>query len=151
MEENHPTEHTQLDEAVEESFPASDPAVLSFANDGAVDVLSAANAAEGRPSKPVVRQSPTHGEFVLDHGAVVVAGITSCTNTSNPSVMIGAGLLAKQGCREGPVQRKPWVKTDAGTGLEGCHRLLREVGPERRTSTSSAYNLGRLRLHDLHR
>ncbi len=116
VEENHPTEHTQLDEAVEESFPASDPAVLSFADDGAVDVLSAANGAEGRPSKPVVVKSDA-GEFVLDHGAVVVAGITSCTNTSNPSVMLGAALLARNAVEKG-LSTKPWVKTNMAPGSQ---------------------------------
>jgi len=116
VEENHPTEHTQLDEAVEESFPASDPAVLSFADDGAVDVLSAANGAEGRPSKPVVVKSDA-GEFVLDHGAVVVAGITSCTNTSNPSVMLGAALLARNAVEKG-LATKPWVKTNMAPGSQ---------------------------------
>ncbi|QSE84471.1 aconitate hydratase AcnA [Rhodococcus koreensis] len=116
VEENYPTEHTQLDEAVEESFPASDPAVLSFADDGAVDVHSAANGAEGRPSKPVVVKSDA-GEFVLDHGAVVVAGITSCTNTSNPSVMLGAALLARNAVEKG-LATKPWVKTNMAPGSQ---------------------------------
>ncbi|SEB84012.1 aconitate hydratase AcnA [Rhodococcus koreensis] len=116
VEENYPTEHTQLDEAVEESFPASDPAVLSFADDGAVDVVSAANGAEGRPSKPVVVKSDA-GEFVLDHGAVVVAGITSCTNTSNPSVMLGAALLARNAVEKG-LATKPWVKTNMAPGSQ---------------------------------
>ncbi|MBC2644107.1 MULTISPECIES: aconitate hydratase AcnA [unclassified Rhodococcus (in: high G+C Gram-positive bacteria)] len=116
VEENYPTEHTKLDEAVEESFPASDPAVLSFADDGAVDVLSAANGAEGRPSKPVVVKSDA-GEFVLDHGAVVVAGITSCTNTSNPSVMLGAALLARNAVEKG-LATKPWVKTNMAPGSQ---------------------------------
>ncbi|PBC52210.1 aconitate hydratase AcnA [Rhodococcus sp. ACS1] len=116
VEENYPTEHTQLDEAVEESFPASDPAVLSFADDGAVDVLSAANGAVGRPSKPVVVKSDA-GEFVLDHGAVVVAGITSCTNTSNPSVMLGAALLARNAVEKG-LATKPWVKTNMAPGSQ---------------------------------
>ncbi|MGH9176627.1 MAG: aconitase family protein, partial [Vicinamibacterales bacterium] len=49
-------------------------------------------------------------ETVLEHGSVVIAAITSCTNTSNPSVMIGAGLLAKKAVEKG-LQRKPWVKT----------------------------------------
>ncbi|TQC49288.1 aconitate hydratase AcnA [Rhodococcus sp. WS4] len=116
VEEHFPTEHTQLDEAVEESFPASDPAVLSFADDGAVDVLSAANGADGRPSKPVVVKSDA-GEFVLDHGAVVVAGITSCTNTSNPSVMLGAALLARNAVEKG-LATKPWVKTNMAPGSQ---------------------------------
>ncbi|MGG7099757.1 aconitate hydratase AcnA [Rhodococcus sp. 24CO] len=116
VEDNQPTEHTQLDEAVEESFPASDPAVLSFADDGAVNVLSAANGAQGRPSKPVVVKSDA-GEFVLDHGAVVVAGITSCTNTSNPSVMLGAALLARNAVEKG-LATKPWVKTNMAPGSQ---------------------------------
>ena len=117
VEENHPTEHTQLDEAVEESFPASDPATLSFADDGAVDVQSAANGSEGRPSKPVKVVSDELGEFVLDHGAVVVAGITSCTNTSNPSVMLGAALLARNAVEKG-LSTKPWVKTNMAPGSQ---------------------------------
>ncbi len=88
---------TKLDEAVEESFPASDPASLSFADDGddrrACPRRPTAPRA-GRASRSTVR-SDEHGEFVLDHGAVVIAAITSCTNTSNPSVMLGAALLAR--------------------------------------------------------
>ena len=85
-------------------------------DDGAVDVLSAANGAEGRPSKPVVVKSDA-GEFVLDHGAVVVAGITSCTNTSNPSVMLGAALLARNAVEKG-LSTKPWVKTNMAPGSQ---------------------------------
>jgi aconitate hydratase len=54
-------------------------------------------------------------KFELDHGAVVIAAITSCTNTSNPSVMIGAALLAKKAVEKG-LQRKPWVKTSLAPG-----------------------------------
>ena len=118
VEENHPAPETKLDEAVEESFPASDPVSLSFADDGAVDVRpSAANGAEGRPTKPVTVRSEDRGEFVLDHGAVVVAGITSCTNTSNPSVMLGAALLAKKAVEKG-LSTKPWVKTNMAPGSQ---------------------------------
>jgi aconitate hydratase len=126
VEEHLPTEHTQLDEAVEESFPASDPAALSFADDGAVDVLSAANGAEGRPSKPVVVKSDA-GEFVLDHGAVVVAGITSCTNTSNPSVMLGAALLARNAVEKG-LTTKPWVKTNMAPGSQVVTDYYEQAG-----------------------
>ncbi|MEU9808340.1 aconitate hydratase [Mycobacterium sp. NPDC050853] len=110
------TPHTQLDEAIEESFPASDVAVLSFAEDDAV-IPSAANGGEGRPSKPVKVTSAERGNFVLDHGAVVVAGITSCTNTSNPSVMLGAALLAKKAVEKG-LTTKPWVKTNMAPGSQ---------------------------------
>ncbi|WP_459546379.1 aconitate hydratase [Nocardia sp. X0981] len=118
VEEQHPAPHSQLDEAVEETFPASDPAPnLSFADDGAVDVQSAADNAYGRPSKPIRVVSEERGEFVLDHGAVAVAGITSCTNTSNPSVMIGAALLARNAVEKG-LSSKPWVKTNMAPGSQ---------------------------------
>ncbi|MBI3215228.1 MAG: aconitate hydratase AcnA [Mycobacterium sp.] len=118
VEENLPTPETKLDEAVEESFPASDSVSLSFADDGATDARpSAANGAEGRPSKPVTVKSEERGEFVLDHGAVVVAGITSCTNTSNPTVMLGAALLAKKAVEKG-LTSKPWVKTNMAPGSQ---------------------------------
>jgi aconitate hydratase len=118
VEENHPTPHTKLDEADEESFPASDPAALSFADNGAHDMRpSAANGSHGRPSKPITVRSAERGEFVLDHGAVVVAGITSCTNTSNPSVMLGAALLAKKAVEKG-LTSQPWVKTNMAPGSQ---------------------------------
>lgn len=108
--------HSKLDEALEESFPASDPAELSFADDDAI-IPNAANGNTGRPSKPVKVSDPERGDFVLDHGAVVVAGITSCTNTSNPSVMIGAALLARNAVEKG-LASKPWVKTNMAPGSQ---------------------------------
>lgn len=54
-------------------------------------------------------------EVVLDHGHVAIAVITSCTNTSNPSVMLAAGLLAKKAVEKG-LARKPWVKTSLAPG-----------------------------------
>ena len=116
VEENKPAPETKLDEAVEESFPASDSAALSFADDGAT-LPSAANGAAGRPSKPVRVSSAERGEFVLDHGAVVIASITSCTNTSNPSVMLGAALLARNAVEKG-LTAKPWVKTSMAPGSQ---------------------------------
>jgi len=116
VEENIPVEHSKLDEAVEESFPASDPAVLSFADDDAV-VPSAAVGSNGRPSIPVEVRSEERGEFILDHGAVVIAAITSCTNTSNPEVMMGAALLAKNAVEKG-LASKPWVKTTMAPGSQ---------------------------------
>lgn len=121
------TPHSNLDEAIEESFPASDPAVLSFADDDAVIVHSAANGAEGRPTKPVRVRSEERGEFVLDHGAVVVAGITSCTNTSNPSVMIGAALLARNAVEKG-LSSKPWVKTNMAPGSQVVNDYYEKAG-----------------------
>ncbi|WP_372510270.1 aconitate hydratase AcnA [Mycolicibacterium pyrenivorans] len=109
--------HSNVDEAVEETFPGSDPVSLSFAEEDSVEVASAANGAEGRPTKPVTVKSDERGEFVIDHGAVVIAAITSCTNTSNPEVMIGAALLAKNAVDRG-LTSKPWVKTTMAPGSQ---------------------------------
>ncbi|MCV7054558.1 aconitate hydratase [Mycolicibacterium gilvum] len=117
VENNHPAPETKLDDTIDDTFPASDPATLQFADDGAVNMHSAANGADGRPTKPVTVKSDEHGEFVLDHGAVVIAAITSCTNTSNPEVMIGAALLAKNAVDKG-LARKPWVKTTMAPGSQ---------------------------------
>ncbi|WKD61223.1 Aconitate hydratase [Corynebacterium ciconiae DSM 44920] len=78
---------------------------------------SAAEGAEGRQSNPVVVQSPNGGEFTLDHGMVAIASITSCTNTSNPSVMLGAGLIARKAAEKG-LKAKPWVKTICAPGSQ---------------------------------
>jgi aconitate hydratase len=99
------------DEAEDESFPASD--VPSFSETATVP--SAANGANGRTSNPMPVTFADGGEAVLDHGAVVIAAITSCTNTSNPSVMVGAALLAKKAVEKG-LTRKPWVKTSLAPG-----------------------------------
>ncbi|MBM3770114.1 MAG: aconitate hydratase AcnA [Acidimicrobiia bacterium] len=63
----------------------------------------------------------------LEHGSVVIAAITSCTNTSNPSVMIGAGLVAKKGVEKG-LLRKPWVKTSLAPGSKVVTNYLRQAG-----------------------
>ena len=78
---------------------------------------SAAEGAEGRPSSPIVVKSPEGGEYTLDHGMVAIASITSCTNTSNPSVMVGAGLLARKAAEKG-LHAKPWVKTICAPGSQ---------------------------------
>jgi aconitate hydratase len=65
--------------------------------------------------------------FTLRHGAVVIAAITSCTNTSNPSVMLAAGLLARNAVRKG-LQRKPWVKTSLAPGSKVVTDYLRQAG-----------------------
>lgn len=72
---------------------------------------------EGRPSHPTVVTSPAGGEYTLDHGMVAIASITSCTNTSNPSVMIGAGLIARKANELG-LTSKPWVKTICAPGSQ---------------------------------
>ncbi|MFC7279500.1 aconitate hydratase AcnA [Paractinoplanes rhizophilus] len=104
------------DEASEESFPASDAPANAVQDDtDKPHVFSAAKGSNGRPSKPTRVVDEDGTEFELDHGAVVIAAITSCTNTSNPQVMIGAALLAKNAVDRG-LTRKPWVKTTLAPG-----------------------------------
>jgi aconitate hydratase len=81
----------------------------------AVADAGSAAAAERAPAAVAVSDAVPPGFEELDHGAVVVAAITSCTNTSNPSVMIGAGLLARNAVQRG-LKVKPWVKTSLAPG-----------------------------------
>jgi len=106
------------DEASSESFPASDPPAINCIDDPADhprELESAAVGSGGRASNPVRVTDEDGTQFELDHGAVVIAAITSCTNTSNPQVMIGAALLARNAVDKG-LNRKPWVKTTLAPG-----------------------------------
>ncbi|MGI5471402.1 aconitate hydratase AcnA [Streptomyces sp. CA-132043] len=87
------------EEAGKESFPASD----------------APAAHNGVPSKPTQVVAADGSTYEIDHGAVTVAAITSCTNTSNPYVMVAAALVAKKAVEKG-LTRKPWVKTTLAPG-----------------------------------
>jgi aconitate hydratase len=109
---------TGLDEAGDESFPASDPIAYAVPHEGDKPARSAgrpAVAAPDWPSHPVPTTFADGRTGSLDNGDVVIAAITSCTNTSNPSVMIGAGLLAKKAVEAGLTSR-PWVKTSLAPG-----------------------------------
>jgi aconitate hydratase len=118
-------EETGYDEAVAESFPASDSPSHADGN-GAPGKPSAAPKDGGRPSNPVTVTIDGQ-DAELDHGAVVIAAITSCTNTSNPSVMIGAALLAKNAVEKG-LQRKPWVKTSLAPGSKVVSDYYEKAG-----------------------
>lgn len=105
-----------LDEALSESFPASDSVAIDHDREGDVPAAPCGcDQIHPSPSHavPVTLDDGTRAE--VGHGHVVIAAITSCTNTSNPSVMIGAGLLAKKAVERG-LSRKPWVKTTLAPG-----------------------------------
>ncbi|HEV3362580.1 MAG TPA: aconitate hydratase [Acidimicrobiia bacterium] len=107
------------DEAVAETFPASDPP--SDASNGghgkpeAEEPVRVAVRSIDRPHKQVPVTTADGQSFELDHGHVAIAAITSCTNTSNPQVMVAAGLLAKKAVERG-LATKPWVKTSLAPG-----------------------------------
>jgi aconitate hydratase len=112
------------DKEVADSFPASDPPTFDGAEEEA-------------PATPIaVKEAPEPKGDGLHHGSVVIAAITSCTNTSNPSVMIAAGLVAKKAVEHG-LTRKPWVKSSLAPGSKvvteyyqrsGLDRYLDELG-----------------------
>ena len=85
------------------------------------------HAHEGDPSEVITIDDGEGREIKLKHGSVVIAAITSCTNTSNPSVMLGAGLLAKKAVERG-LQRKPWVKTSLAPGSRVVTEYLAGAG-----------------------
>ncbi|WP_255955034.1 aconitate hydratase AcnA [Streptomyces odontomachi] len=99
------------EEAGKESFPASDaPATTN-----------------GVPTRPTPVTAPDGTTYELDHGAVTVAAITSCTNTSNPYVMVAAALVAKKAVERG-LTRKPWVKTTLAPGSKVVTDYFEKAG-----------------------
>ena len=106
------------DASTDLTFPASDPP--SSKAEGVSPKPMPAHRGEGAPA------GRTHADG-LDHGAVVIAAITSCTNTSNPSVMLGAGLLARKAVEAG-LTRRPWVKTSLAPGSKVVTEYLERAG-----------------------
>ncbi len=89
--------------------------------------LELINAPASTPSRTVDNVQFKEESFSLEDGAVVIAAITSCTNTSNPSVMLGAGLLAKKAVEKG-LKTKPWVKTSLAPGSQVVPEYLNQAG-----------------------
>ncbi|MBU4466124.1 MAG: aconitate hydratase AcnA, partial [Actinobacteria bacterium] len=108
-------EHDLVDLEGSESFPASDPPGNSPEDENNHHEHHHHSHAPKTASKPSPVTLADGEKFVLDHGAVTIAAITSCTNTSNPSVMLAAGLLARNAVKKG-LKAKPWVKTTLAPG-----------------------------------
>ena len=121
------------DEGVAESYPASDPPANGAPGHSrpAEQTAGAPAAAGGTATLPhngtATAVSMGGESFQLDHGHVVIAAITSCTNTSNPSVMIGAGILARNALARG-LRSKPWVKTSLAPGSKVVTEYLDKAG-----------------------
>ena len=119
---------TGLDESVDETFPASDPIAAgehTDSSDAPAHVAGGDSARRPHKRVPVTLADGTTTE--LDHGAVVIASITSCTNTSNPSVMLAAALLARKAVERG-LSAKPWVKTSMAPGSQVVTNYYEKAG-----------------------
>src|SRR6185312_14395787 len=114
------------DGALAETFPASDP-TTEQAPGGEPAHEEAAVAVASPRSPQHVRVVLDGDEFELGHGAVVIAAITSCTNTSNPQVMVAAGLLAKKAVELG-LERRPWVKSSLAPGSRVVTKYYESAG-----------------------
>ena len=108
-------EHDLVDLGISESFPASDPPSNQPEDDHNHHHHTHVSHAPSSVSRPTEVTTKSGLSYTLDHGAVAVAAITSCTNTSNPSVMLAAGLLARNAVKKG-LTSKPWVKTTLAPG-----------------------------------
>src|SRR5215207_569855 len=125
------------DEAVAGTFPASDPTASQDPTNGQSGrdphAVPHHPPLEGAVSAPAARRTEVPvtladgTETTLDHGRVVIAAITSCTNTSNPSVMLGAGLLARNAIARG-LRTKPWVKTSLAPGSKVVTEYYERAG-----------------------
>jgi aconitate hydratase len=116
------------DKQMADSFPASDPpGADDESSDAGKPRKQGGATVEDREANPVEVTLEDGTETTLDHGRVVIAAITSCTNTSNPSVMLGAGLLAKKAVEAG-LERKPWVKTSLAPGSTVVTEYLERAG-----------------------
>ena len=143
MQEWDPEAGEQLgngrDEAIEESFPASDPPAEDHDDERGKPVGAAGGGRRARhETGDAIEVELESGETVeLDHGHVVIAAITSCTNTSNPSVMLGAGPRRQEGGRAG-LRRKPWVKTSLAPGSTVVTDYLERSGLDEYLTSSSS-------------
>jgi aconitate hydratase len=119
------------DEAVAESYPASDPPANEPGHAPVLGVSQPQLPEGGTATLPhngTARSVTVDGQtFEVDHGHVVIAAITSCTNTSNPSVMVGAGILARNALARG-LTSKPWVKTSLAPGSKVVTEYLDRAG-----------------------
>ena len=129
LEDLLPDDEDDVDEADDDSFPASDAPATNGTRDHGQSPhggTGGAQVADRRSVRaPVTLEDGTETE--LDHGHVVIAAITSCTNTSNPSVMLGAGILARNAVQKG-LTVKPWVKTSLAPGSKVVTEYLERAG-----------------------
>lgn len=134
------TSDSLVDLESKHSFPASDPGAGPGDEDHDTRPVHISSGVNGS-SKPVPVTTPDGEKYILDHGAVTLAAITSCTNTSNPSVMVAAGLLARK-AREKGLKQKPWVKTTLGPGSKVVTDYYEKSGLDKDLEGLGFYTVG---------
>ena len=107
--------------------PNGGSTVNQYVDEGGAAAASQSAAVAEKTNNDSVEVEYDGAKFKLGHGAVVIAAITSCTNTSNPGVMIGAGLVAQKAAQRG-LARKPWVKTSLAPGSKVVTDYLEKSG-----------------------
>jgi len=134
---------SMVDAAVEGTFPASDPIGFTAQDEDTAHGVHHVHvsAAPATVSKPTHVELQDGTEYTLDHGAVAVAAITSCTNTSNPSVMLAAGILARNANRKG-LKSKPWVKTTLAPGSKVVTDYYEKAGLTTELEALGFYTVG---------
>ncbi|MEZ5110680.1 MAG: aconitate hydratase AcnA [Microbacteriaceae bacterium] len=133
--------HDLVDLEIAESFPASDPPANTPESEHSHHQHMHRSHAPARGSKPTDVELADGDKFVLDHGAVTIAAITSCTNTSNPSVMLAAGLLARNAVKKG-LKAKPWVKTTLAPGSKVVTDYYEKAGLTQDLEDLGFYTVG---------
>ncbi|MFJ4175849.1 aconitate hydratase [Microbacterium sp. NPDC089696] len=124
------------------SFPASDPGnVPGEEEPRTTRPVHINSGAPVNASNPVPVTTPAGEKYILDNGAVTLAAITSCTNTSNPSVMIAAGLVARKALEKG-LKQKPWVKTTLGPGSKVVTDYYEKSGLDKDLEGLGFYTVG---------
>ncbi|MEY9953335.1 aconitate hydratase [Leifsonia sp. EB34] len=133
--------HDLVDLTISESFPASDPGELQPEDGHSHHVHTHHSHAPKTASAPTPVKLEDGTDFVIDHGAVAIAAITSCTNTSNPSVMLAAGLLARNAAAKG-LKAKPWVKTTLAPGSKVVTDYYEKAGLTKDLEALGFYTVG---------
>lgn len=133
--------HDLVDLTISESFPASDPGELQPEDSHSHHVHTHHSHAPKTASNPTPVKLGDGTDFVIDHGAVAIAAITSCTNTSNPSVMLAAGLLARNAAKKG-LKAKPWVKTTLAPGSKVVTDYYEKAGLTKDLEALGFYTVG---------
>jgi len=136
------TSDSVVDLESKHSFPASDPGSVPGEEEPTTTRPVHINSgAPANASKPVPVTTPDGEKYILDNGAVTLAAITSCTNTSNPSVMIAAGLVARKALEKG-LKQKPWVKTTLGPGSKVVTDYYEKSGLDKDLEGLGFYTVG---------